>query len=82
MVLYLCVTGADRYPARQRLYLLPITIQGFLPGADFDYGSLQKREPNLWMVIPLIVLALLSVVLGIFPNPLTEYIRTIVSTVL
>ena len=63
-------------------YLLPITIKGFLPGADFDYGSLQKREPNLWMVIPLIVLALLSVVLGIFPNPLTEYIRTIVSTVL
>lgn len=63
-------------------YLLPITIKGFLPGADFDYGSLQKREPNLWMLIPLIILAALSVGLGIFPNPLTEFVRTIVGTVL
>ena len=63
-------------------YLLPITIKGFLPGADFDYSSLQKREPNLWMVIPLMILAALSVVLGIFPNPLMEYIQMIVGTVL
>lgn len=63
-------------------YLLPITIKGFLPGADYDYGSLQKKEPNLWMTVPLIILAVLSVGLGIFPNPLTEFIQTIVGTVL
>lgn len=63
-------------------YLLPVTIKGFLPGADFDYKSLQKREPNLWMLIPLIILAALSLLLGIFPNPLTEYIWGIVSTIL
>ncbi len=63
-------------------YLLPVTIKGFLPGADFDYGKLQKKEPNLWMVVPLIVFAALSILLGVFPNPLTEYIRTIVGTVL
>lgn len=63
-------------------YLLPVTVKGFLPGADFDYSNLQKKEPNLWMVIPLIVLAALSLLLGIFPNPLTEYIQGIVSTVL
>lgn len=63
-------------------YLLPITIKGFLPGTDYDYGSLQKREPNLWMIIPLIILAALSVGLGIFPNPLTEFIQGIVETVL
>jgi len=25
-------------------YLLPITVNGFLPGADFDYGNLKKTE--------------------------------------
>ncbi len=59
-------------------YLLPVTIKGFLPGADFDYKNLQKKEPNLWMLIPLIIFAALSIFLGIFPNPLTEYIKTIV----
>lgn len=63
-------------------YLLPITIKGFLPGADFDYENLQKKEPNLYMIIPLLILAALSIVLGIFPNPLTEYIQTIVNIVL
>lgn len=63
-------------------YLLPITIKGFLPGTDYDYGSLQKREPNLWMIIPLIILTALSVGLGIFPNPLTEFVQRIVGSVL
>lgn len=62
-------------------YLLPVTIKGFLPGADFDYGSLQKREPNLWILIPLIILAALSVGLGIFPNPLTGFVQGIVESV-
>lgn len=63
-------------------YLLPITVKGFLPGVDFDYENLQKKEPNLWMIIPLIILAVVSIGLGIFPNPLTEFIQGIVRTVL
>lgn len=63
-------------------YLLPVTVKGFLPGADFDYNSLQKKEPNLWMIIPLFILAAFSLLLGIFPNTLTEYMQEIVSTVL
>lgn len=63
-------------------YLLPVTVKGFLPGADFDYENLQKKEPNLRMLIPLLILAALSLLLGIFPNPLTEFIRGIVNTVL
>ncbi len=62
-------------------YLLPVTIKGFLPGADFDYGRLQKREPNLRMLISLIILAALSVGLGIFPNPLTGFVQGIVESV-
>ena len=63
-------------------YLLPITVNGFLPGADFDYSGLKKKEPNCTMLIPLLILAALAVVLGIFPNPLTDCITELVSTVL
>lgn len=61
-------------------YLLPITIRGFLPGADYDYAGLEKKEPALTMLIPLMLLAGLSVFLGVFPNPLTEYLNEIVRT--
>lgn len=63
-------------------YLLPITIQGFLPGAYYDYKKLRKREPVKMMVVPLVILAALAVLLGVFPNPLTNYISDIVNTVL
>ncbi len=63
-------------------YLLPITVKGFLPGADFNYGELKKKEPNLTMLIPLLILAVLAVLLGIFPNPLTDYISGIIAAVL
>ena len=63
-------------------YLLPITVKGFLPGADFHYETLQKKEPNLTMLIPLLILAVLAVALGIFPNPLAEYIASLVGTVI
>lgn len=63
-------------------YLLPITINGFLPGADYNYSSLQKKEPVKMMVVPLLILAVLAIVMGVFPNPLTNYISEIVSTIL
>ncbi len=61
-------------------YLLPITIRGFLPGADYDYEGLQKKEPSGVMVIPLLILAGLSVLLGVFPNPLIHYLNEIIGT--
>ena len=63
-------------------YLLPITVNGFLPGADYDYAALEKKEPNLTMLIPLLILAALAVVLGLLPGALTEYITGIVAGVL
>ena len=63
-------------------YLLPITVNGFLPGADFDYGSLSKKEPVKMMVIPIMILAVLAILLGVFPTPLTNYITAIVNMVL
>ena len=63
-------------------YLLPITVNGFLPGADYDYSALKKKEPNMTMLLPLLILAVLAVALGLFPNPLTAYISRIVAGVL
>lgn len=48
-------------------YLLPLSIHGFFPGADYDYGSLQKREPCKLMTMPISILTFLSVLIGIFP---------------
>ena len=63
-------------------YLLPITVNGFLPGADFDYAALEKKEPCLTMRIPLLIFAALAVLLGIFPDLLTEYLSQITAAVL
>ena len=63
-------------------YLLPISVNGFLPGADFDYSALKKAEPNWLMLAPLAILGLLALVLGLMPGALTEYIAGIVSQVM
>lgn len=58
-------------------YLLPVTIKGFFPGDDFEYDKLEKCEPDKWMTVPIVVLTVLSVVIGMFPNGLLDCIRTI-----
>lgn len=52
-------------------YLLPITIKGFLPGADYK-GETEKIKVSPWMMVPIAILGVLSVVLGIFPGFLTD----------
>lgn len=63
-------------------YLLPLTIQGFLPGADYDYAHLKKREPALWMTVPIMLLTVLSVLIGLFPGVLVDWIMGVVQAIL
>lgn len=63
-------------------YLLPLTIQGFLPGADYDYAHLKKREPALWMMVPIMLLTVLSVLIGLFPGVLVDWIMGVVQAIL
>ena len=63
-------------------YLLPVTINGFLPGADFDYSTLKKNEPALIMLLPVMLLGFLAVIFGVFPAPFIGYISGIVNAVL
>lgn len=52
-------------------YLLPLTIQGFFPGADYDYAKLEKKEPCRLMTVPILILTILSILVGLFPNALS-----------
>ncbi len=60
-------------------YLLPVTMKGFFPGEEAEGLDLARKEPSLCMVIPLVVLAALTLAVGILPNPLIHYIGGIVA---
>lgn len=63
-------------------YLLPVTINGFFPGSDFDYASLENKEGGWLMTVPVIVLAAGVVLVGILAQPLMNVIATAASAVL
>lgn len=63
-------------------YLLPLTIQGFFPGADYDYGTLKKKEPPLMMSVPVFILTVLSVAIGLFPQMIIHYLSRIVEKIM
>lgn len=61
-------------------YLLPITMQGFLPGKECSVEA--KKEKVDKMVLALLVLVVLAVLLGILPNPLIQYVGEIAGTIM
>lgn len=63
-------------------YLLPIAIDGFFPGPDYDYEHLEKKEPTRQMLVPIMILAALAVLLGVFPNLVLSYVTELVALVL
>ena len=58
-------------------YLLPIVLDAFFPGKDFNYRSLKKKEPNYLMTVPLVLLSIAVVCFGIMPAPLLDVIGSI-----
>ncbi len=65
-------------------YLLPIVIQGFFPGKGYSALGEERRQKEkvpFTMLAPLIVLAGLTVFLGIFPNPLIRYVERIAAEI-
>ena len=63
-------------------YLLPVSIQAFFPGHQYDYDQVQKREPNLWMTVPMLLFTIAAVVFGIFPGTFMNFLLNIATTVL
>ena len=64
-------------------YLFPIVIRGFIVGNgghghDAEPAPVYERNDAPWMMlIPLLVLAVLSVVIGLFPNALIELLTQV-----
>ncbi len=61
-------------------YLLPLMITGFFPGAEYREkikGQDIKCEPGPLMTIPIATLTLLSLLIGLFPEPVIALIRMI-----
>ena len=52
-------------------YLLPIVTRGFFGNGPAPQTG--RQEPGAAMLLPLLVLAALSLVLGLLPGILTEY---------
>ena len=52
-------------------YLLPVSVSGFFPGKDFKAGE-RSREGGLLMLVPLFVLAILTLVLGLLSGLLSN----------
>lgn len=63
-------------------YLLPVTIKGFFPGADYDYNSLRKKEPPALMTIPVLILTILSVAIGLFPGTVVQYLSQMIEKII
>lgn len=63
-------------------YLLPISIQAFFPGFQYDYDGMEKREPNFLMTVPMILFAAAAVLFGMFPGPFMNFLQSIAAGVL
>ena len=62
-------------------YLITIFAAAFFPGAKFDFGTVTKSDPTGLMVVPLVVLAGLSLILGMFPGAIIDFIGTITNLI-
>ena len=58
-------------------YLFPIPVKGFLPGKTYDMNSAKVHEAGLNMTIPMMILALLALLLGVFSNGIIEVLSAV-----
>ena len=62
-------------------YLLPIVINGFFSGTESEAGR-GKCEPELSMIVPVLIFAAAAVIFGIFSGGLISFFEQISSVVL
>ena len=63
-------------------YLVPIFASAFFPGSKFDYESVSPKDPGRLIVVTLIILAALSLLLGIFPGAVINFVSEIIALIL
>ena len=84
-------SGRNSYSASRSLiisalltagYLLSITLKAFFPGDEYDYPCLNKKEPGLYMLIPIIFMTAGAVLMGIWAGPVIRMAGAIVEGLL
>lgn len=63
-------------------YLIPIFVDAFFPGQDYEYNKLTNFEPTKFMTVPLIILTISAVLLGVFPNFLIDFFKTVAGSII
>lgn len=63
-------------------YLLPISIQSFFPGTEHRAEECKKREPNLLMLVPMLLFTAAAVLFGMFPGTFLSFLQTIAAGLL
>lgn len=63
-------------------YLLEVVIIGFFPGSDFDYAGHPDCEAGMQMKVPMIILAALVVLTGLFASPILTAALSVAGRVL
>ena len=63
-------------------YLFPVVVQGFLPGKEFDSKKKEHLEADKSMTVPMMILAALTLLFGIFSEGLVEYVLQLAGTML
>ena len=58
-------------------YLFPIPIQGFLPGKGYDKNPGKKCEAGFKMTIPMMILAVLALLLGVFSSGIIAFVSEV-----
>jgi len=56
-------------------YLLPIVVGAFFTKTAEDIEHMENLDPPKAMMVPILIITALVVLMGIFPNPVIEYIR-------
>ena len=62
-------------------YLLPIAIDAFFPGPNFEYENLERKDPTNQMHVPIMILAALAILLGMFPNFFVNYMSELIQLI-
>ena len=63
-------------------YLFPIAVQGFLPGKAYDKNPAKKCEAGNSMTIPMMILAALALLLGIFSSGIIEFVLKLANSLM
>lgn len=58
-------------------YLFPVVVQGFLPGEDYEKEAFESCEAGWSMTVPMIILAILTLVLGVCSSELIGFLSAL-----